>query len=154
MPEDLEDDGERGMGALRARTRIFLDVPGTDGKPVINKEETTALEEGGMTESVDITLTAASGCRHILHTGAEVGGVCADPACRRVLCAECAKKETSLCAGCGSLVCGACQKKIWLHSEEEVFCRACARRWWVHELLAAGLAGALVYLLLALLLGM
>ena len=67
-------------GAMETRTRIYLDGPDSE-LPLVDKTDRTNVGIGGMTESVDISLRRATGCQHVLHTGAEIGAVCANQDC-------------------------------------------------------------------------
>ena len=140
------EDAEEVTGQIETRTRIFVDSAGVDDTPVIDKVERTGLGVGGMTETVDIRITTA-GCRHLLHMGSEAGGVCANPQCRRILCKDCSKQE-SMCSGCGMLVCGSCQRRIWLQANDTVLCPLCARKWWHREMTIAAVVCLIAYILL------
>ena len=133
-------------GTMETRMRVLLD--GSDGRPLVDRVERTGLGLEGMIESTEIRLTRA-GCGHIIHTGAEAGAVCADPACGTVLCNACAAKDGNTCAGCGMTVCRSCQRRIWFRADDAVLCGPCARKWWARELLVALVLAVGVLLLVA-----
>jgi hypothetical protein len=148
MPNGEEIDTDV-QGAIETTTNIYLD--GVDGEdaPLVRKVERTGVGIGGMADSTEIFLRRASGCDHVVHTGAEVGGVCAGPGCQRVLCTKCAQEPRNLCAVCLRPVCGSCQRRIWLRADDSVLCPRCARRWWFRELAVAGFIALLVFSVLA-----
>ncbi len=146
---DIDDELAGGM---ETRTRIYLSGIDRNMGPLVDKVENTTIGMGGMTESVEIFLRQAAGCNHILHVGAEVGAVCANPGCHAVLYVKCAADKDSICDKCGKPVCGSCQKEIWLRSEDTIQCPPCARRWWTKEIRRAVIVALLAFLFLVVLL--
>ena len=135
-------------GTMVNRMRVVLD--GLDDHPLVDRVERMGLGLEGMIESTEIRLTRA-GCGHIIHTGAEAGGVCADPRCGTVLCNACAAKEENTCAGCGMTVCRSCQRRTWTRADDAMLCGPCSRKWWVREVLVAAVVAVGVLLLVAVL---
>jgi len=145
MGEGPETSGGTGRGTVETRTRVYLNGVGEDELPLVYKREATELGPTGLIESVDIRLREANACQHVVHTGAEVGGSCSNPSCRRLLCAECAREKENQCE-CGRLVCGSCRRTVWSRGEERILCPSCARRWWFREATLAALVAILAFL--------
>ena len=147
IPEDSQD---LAGGRMETHTRVTVTGGSTVGAPMIDKVEATGLGQNGMLESIDVNLTYALGCHHVLHVGGEAGALCAD-GCGRLICATCAAKEENLCHACRRPVAGPCQQRPWLAGDGQVFCRRCWWRWWARELvIAGGIAFGVLILLAAL----
>ena len=110
---------------LQTKTIIILDGEVQEGQPAVDKTEATSFNDEGLKEAVLIRLKYASGCRHIIHTAAEMGAVCSS--CHRILCAACSKEEDNFCAKCRKAVCGclSCRKKESIDGERKMVCAAC-----------------------------
>lgn len=154
IPGDIlpQADGTTPPGQMETRTRVIVDRPASIGQPIVDRVETTSLGASGLSESVQINLTFAPGCDHVLHTGSEVGATCAD-GCGRLLCTVCAAKEENVCRICRRPVAGQCQRRPWLAPELGVLCRRCWRRWWMKELAIGGAVVIGVLIALSLFLG-
>lgn len=108
---------------LQTRTLIVLDGEVMEGQPAVDKLEATGFDDKGLKEAVLIKLKYASGCGHVIHTAAEMGGLCANPRCHKILCAECSKSH--LCYRCGKPVCGACRREQVIDGEKRMVCEHC-----------------------------
>jgi len=107
-------------GQVRARTLFFLDEELNVGDAVIDKSEAMGRGEDGFSEVTVMRLRHASGCGHVIHTAAEVGGVCG--ACLR-----------PLCNACGKPACGRCRRFLRLHGTRQMVCRACFWKAWFSD---------------------
>jgi len=135
---------------METRTQIFLDAPGVSGRPIVDKVERTSVgPNGGIAEAIEIRLTIANGCGHVLHTAAEATARCANPDCGAILCKDCTASRDHICAMCARPVCTSCTRRIWLRADDSVVCLPCARRWWRRELVLAGMVAGAVLLALA-----
>lgn len=127
------DDIEGASEGIETRTLIFLDgqFNGQIDEALVNKVQTTDAEEG-LKETTEIRLKTASGCGHVLHTGAEAGIVCLS--CRRlhkeplILCSTCAKDPANICYICNAASCYRCRReKHFIDGEQRVVCKACVK---------------------------
>jgi hypothetical protein len=119
----------RKVGQMRARTLFLLEEELNVGDAAIDKSEAMGRDENGLSEVTVMRLRHASGCGHVIHTAAELGGVCGG--CRRSLCSECAK--TNLCSACGKPACGRCRRFLRLHGMRQMVCRACFWKAWFSD---------------------
>jgi hypothetical protein len=126
--EILPEDHPATPGAqMETRTQVSVQGPGALGQPLVDRIETTGLGGNGLGETVEVRLTYAPGCHHILHVGAEAGAFCAD-GCGRLICASCAAKAENLCMTCRRPVAGPCQQRPLSAPEGTVQCRECRSR--------------------------
>jgi len=128
---------EEGLGLgdqMENRIQVLIGGNSSLDQPLIDRVERTGLGRTGFSESTRIHLTIATGCQHVLHTGSEVGGLCAD-GCGRMLCTYCATQKENLCGICGRPVAGPCRRHLWLVPHLGMVCRRCRRHWWAQELL-------------------
>jgi hypothetical protein len=153
IPDEIAADPdaapEVGM-STETRTEVVVTGDGAVGQPLINKVETTGMGPNGLQELIRINLTAAPGCQHILHTGAEVGGICSC-GCGRLLCTACASKN--LCVECRRPVAGSCQRRSALSPANEILCPHCSRRRWTLESSFAAFIAVLVGIFALIVLG-
>ena len=125
--EILPEDHPATPGAqMETRTQVSVQGPGELGQPLVDRIETTGLGGNGLGETVEVRLTYAQGCGHVLHVGAEAGARCAD--CELLICASCAAKEENLCRTCRRPVAGPCQQRPLSAPEGTVQCRECRSR--------------------------
>jgi len=130
------------QGQMETRTRIF--IRGMEEEALIDRAERTGLGTGGMSETVDIRLTRANACNHLIHTGSEAGAVCVG--CHGILCSTCASDEFNMCCSkCGKVVCGSCQRRTWLRENDQILCPGCAWRVRFGGLVTAVVITAVVY---------
>ncbi len=118
---------------LETRTIIYVDGQVRAGEPLVDKVESTDAKEG-LKETTEIRYKTASGCGHVLHTGAEAGVACLS--CQRlgreplIICAECSKDPTNnncYCYICRAPCCYDCRDNRWLDGQMRVVCKACIR---------------------------
>ena len=124
---DASDDTEN-------RTFIYLDgqFKGQKNELLINKVESTSIEEDSLRETTEIRLKTASGCGHVMHTSAEAGLACLS--CQRlgneplILCIECAKDSGNICYFCNAAICHRCRReRRFIDGENRVVCKACIK---------------------------
>ena len=125
--KDASDDTE-------TRTFIYLDgqFKGQKDELLINKVESTSIEEDSLRETTEIRLKTASGCGHVMHTSAEAGLACLS--CQRlgdeplILCIECAKDSGNICYFCNAATCHRCRReRRFIDGENRVVCKACIK---------------------------
>jgi hypothetical protein len=125
--EILPEDHPATPGAqMETRTQVSVQGPGAMGQPLVDRIETTGLGGNGLGETVEVRLTYAQGCGHVLHVGAEAGARCAD--CELLICASCAAKEENLCRTCRRPVAGPCQQRPLSAPAGTMQCRECRSR--------------------------
>jgi hypothetical protein len=78
-----------------------------------------------------------SGCNHVLHSWAEVGGECSG--CGALLCARCAQRG---CDHCGRPFCMRCLRRTRVEDAYALLCASCRSRWRGHRIASAGARGA------------
>lgn len=159
-PAPRDDDVAGACDGIQEKTLIYIDgqFKGRTNELLINKCQTTRVEDCGSVETTELRWKYASGCSHILHTGAEAGVACLS--CRRlgreeplILCAECAKNALNVCWICNAACCYKCRReRPIVDGEKRVICEACIKstlRIWLLKQLAKWLivAGAVYYLI-------
>jgi hypothetical protein len=140
IPDEIAPDPDAAPEArTETRTQVVVTGPGAVGQPLVDRVETTGVGGAGVEELVRINLTAAPGCNHVLHTGAEVGAVCAC-GCDRLLCTACATRPENLCSSCRRPVAGPCQIRSILDPTGTMRCWTCWQRQWASKISWAMLA--------------
>lgn len=129
------DDVTGGFDGLQEKTLIYLagQFNGQANEPLVDKCQTTSVQDCGSVETTEIRLKTANGCGHVLHTGAEAGVACLS--CKRlhrreslILCAECAKNALNICWLCNAASCYRCRReKRFIDGEKRVICEACIK---------------------------
>lgn len=150
--QDASDDTE-------TRTFIYLDgqFKGQKDELLVNKVESTSIEEDSLRETTEIRLKTASGCGHVMHTSAEAGLACLS--CQRrgdeplILCIECAKDSGNICYFCNAAACHRCRReRRFIDGENRVVCKACIKSTlrirFVKQLIKWLLIGAGIYYLI------
>jgi len=129
--QDGDIIGSQDEEGMDVRTLIFLEGQVKAGEPLVDKAEITAAGDSYQ-ETTQIKLKTASGCGHVLHTGAEAGLTCLS--CQRIgrpepkiLCSECSKNPANICYICSTPCCYACKDVRFIDGEMRIVCRACIR---------------------------
>ena len=120
------ENGLQGHGAgpipgSRKRFVVRIDRAAGLGDAAVQQTKIEELGLAGLGEVTDIRLSHANGCRHILHTGAEVGAI---SVYGTVLCSECAR-NIGRCARCGFLFFEHDLRLAKRAGEELAFCPQC-----------------------------
>jgi len=105
--------------AWEKETIIFIEGEAGEGDPVVENRHIESYGEEDPGETTLIRLRYADGCGHVIHSGAEVGGVCA---CGRLLCSKC---SDNICRHCGKRVCPQHLRRLRRGEEEIIYCWEC-----------------------------
>ncbi len=129
-----DSDVTGACDGLQEKTLLYITGPfnGQVNEPLVDKCQTTSVQDCGSVETTEIRLKTANGCGHVLHTDAEAGVACLS--CKRlhreslILCAECAKNMLNICWICNAASCYRCRReKRFIAGEKRVICEACIK---------------------------
>ncbi len=155
-----DDDIVGTCDGLQEKTLIYIDgqFHGRTNELLVNKCQTTRVEDCGSVDTTELRWKTASGCGHVMHTGAEAGVACLS--CRRlgreeplILCTDCAKNALNICWICNAACCYKCRReRPIVDGEKRVICEACIkstlRIWLLKQLVKWLIVASAVYYLI------